>query len=104
MLSSSCVSWTTDISADRMANQATDETNLRRIVLMIERRVAPSMNLAWGTKIKQKQQPALKLNDERIDDAVLALLYLNPYYCGFVWKGFDWDAMNRLVLCCDRRH
>jgi hypothetical protein len=46
--------------------------------------------------MKQKEQPTLKLNEERIDDAVLALLYLNLYHCGVVWKGFDWDAMNRL--------
>jgi hypothetical protein len=46
--------------------------------------------------MKQKKQPALKLDEERIDEAVLALLYLNFYHCGVVWKGFDWDAMNRL--------
>jgi len=46
--------------------------------------------------MKQKKKPTLKLNEERIDDAVLCLLYLNLYHCGVVWKGFDWDAMNRL--------
>jgi hypothetical protein len=46
--------------------------------------------------MKQKKQPTLKLNEERIDDAVLALLYLNLYHCGVVCRGFDWDAMNRL--------
>jgi len=46
--------------------------------------------------MKQKNKPTLKLNAERIDDAVLCLLYLNLYHCGVVWKGFDWDAMNRL--------
>ena len=49
-----------------------------------------------GTKMKQKKQPALELHEQHIDDAVLALLYLNLYHCGVVWKGFDWDAMNRL--------
>jgi hypothetical protein len=49
-----------------------------------------------GTKMKQKKQPAPELNEEGIDEAVLALLYLNFYHCGVVWKGFDWDAMNRL--------
>ena len=44
--------------------------------------------------MKQKKRPTL--NEERIDDAVLALLYLNLYHCGVAWKGFDWDAMNRL--------
>jgi hypothetical protein len=46
--------------------------------------------------MKQKKEPALELNEQRIDDAVLALLYLNLYNCGVVWKGLDWDAMNRL--------
>jgi len=46
--------------------------------------------------MKQKNSQTMKLNEERIDDAVLALLYLNLYHCGVVWKGFDWDAMNRL--------
>jgi hypothetical protein len=46
--------------------------------------------------MKQKKKPTLKLNEERIDDTVLALLYLNLYHCAVVWKAFDWDAMNRL--------
>ena len=32
----------------------------------------------------------------RIDDAMLALLYLNLHHCEVAWKGFDWGAMNRL--------
>jgi len=43
-----------------------------------------------------EKQPTLKLNEERIDDAVLSLLYLNLDHCGVGWKGFDWDVMNRL--------
>jgi tetratricopeptide (TPR) repeat protein len=34
--------------------------------------------------------------DERIDDAVLALLYLGLHEGDRAWKSFDWDAMNRL--------
>ena len=37
-----------------------------------------------------------KLDTGRIDDTVLALMYLNLRNSGRVWKGFDWDAMNRL--------
>jgi len=37
-----------------------------------------------------------KLDTSRIDDTVLALMYLNLRNSGRVWKGFDWDAMNRL--------
>lgn len=47
-----------------------------------------------------KQQP---LDTDRIDDAVLALLFLGAWKeKGFpdpalrAWKSFDWDAMNRL--------
>ena len=39
--------------------------------------------------------------NERIDEAVLALLYLGifehgPFGGARTWKSFDWDAMNRL--------
>ena len=33
---------------------------------------------------------------EKIDDAVLALLYLTLHEDARVWKSHDWDAMNRL--------
>jgi hypothetical protein len=68
------------------------ERHLRRAFI----NAISSVILAWGTKMKPKKQPAPELNEQRIDDAVLALLYLNLYHCGVVWKGFDWDAMNRL--------
>ncbi len=38
----------------------------------------------------------MKLDTERIDRAVLALLYLGLHDGERTWKGFDWDAMNRL--------
>jgi hypothetical protein len=38
----------------------------------------------------------MALNKDRIDDAVLALLYLGRHNEWRAWKGFDWDAMNRL--------
>jgi hypothetical protein len=39
---------------------------------------------------------ATELDTNKIDDAVLALLYLGLHDGTRVWKGFDWDAMNRL--------
>jgi hypothetical protein len=33
---------------------------------------------------------------EKIDEAVLALLYLTLHDERRAWKSFDWDAMNRL--------
>ena len=32
----------------------------------------------------------------KVDDVVLALLYLNVSTTGRAWKGFDWDALDRL--------
>ena len=38
----------------------------------------------------------MELDTTKIDDAVLALLYLGLHDGARAWKGFDWDAMNRL--------
>jgi len=38
----------------------------------------------------------MELDTDKIDDAVLALLYLGLHDGARAWKGFDWDAMNRL--------
>lgn len=38
----------------------------------------------------------MEIDKDRIDDAILALLYLTLDGDGRAWKGFDWSAMNRL--------
>ncbi len=38
----------------------------------------------------------MELDTNKIDDAVLALLFLGRHNGARAWKGFDWDAMNRL--------
>lgn len=38
----------------------------------------------------------MEMDTDRIDDAVLALLLLGLHDGCRVWKGFDWEAMNRL--------
>jgi hypothetical protein len=38
----------------------------------------------------------MDLDLEKIDRAVLALLYLGLHDEYRAWKGFDWDAMSRL--------
>ena len=38
----------------------------------------------------------MDLDTNKIDEAVLALLYLGLHEGARAWKGFDWDAMNRL--------
>jgi hypothetical protein len=36
------------------------------------------------------------IDPERIDEAVLALLWLGVHDGWRAWKGFDWDALDRL--------
>jgi hypothetical protein len=38
----------------------------------------------------------MKLDNNKIDEAVLALLLLGLHDGPLVWKGFDWDTLNRL--------
>lgn len=38
----------------------------------------------------------MELDQAKIDQAVLALLYLGLHDDCRAWKGFDWDALNRL--------
>jgi Domain of unknown function (DUF6429) len=38
----------------------------------------------------------MELDTHKIDEAVLALLYLGLHDGARAWKGFDWDAMDRL--------
>jgi Domain of unknown function (DUF6429) len=38
----------------------------------------------------------MEIDEAKIDEAVLALLWLNHHATGMAWKGFDWQAMGRL--------
>ena len=38
----------------------------------------------------------MDMDEEKIDDAVLALLWLTLHDGDRAWKGFDWDVMDRL--------
>ena len=38
----------------------------------------------------------MRLDEEKIDRAVLALLLLGLHEGDRAWKGFDWDALKRL--------
>ena len=40
----------------------------------------------------------MALDTDKIDEAVLALLWLTRHDHGRAWKGFDWEALNRLHL------
>jgi len=37
-----------------------------------------------------------RIDNNKIDDATLALLLLTLHDHGRVWKSFDWETMNRL--------
>ena len=41
------------------------------------------------------------IDPERIDDAVLALLWLGLHDGWRAWKGFDWDALDRKGMISD---
>src|SRR3954454_22082116 len=43
-----------------------------------------------------REASAMEIDTDRIDEAVLALLYLGLHDRWRVWKGFDWDALDRL--------
>ena len=38
----------------------------------------------------------MAFDNDKIDEAVLALLLLGVHDGARAWKGFDWEAMNRL--------
>jgi hypothetical protein len=38
----------------------------------------------------------MKLNPAKVEDAVLAVLWLTLHDDSRAWKAIDWDAMNRL--------
>lgn len=43
-----------------------------------------------------KAVDAMDIDTKKIDEAVLALLYLTLHDDNRAWKGHDWDAMSRL--------
>lgn len=38
----------------------------------------------------------MNINEDKIDETVLALLYLTLHDGARAWKGFDWEALDRL--------
>lgn len=44
----------------------------------------------------RKAEEPVVLDTDKIDDAVLALLYLTLHDGWRAWKGFDWGALGRL--------
>lgn len=59
------------------------------------------MTILWQSGCMTESQvddgsDAMDINTEAVDEAVLALLYLNLCDQNRAWKNFDWAAMNRL--------
>jgi uncharacterized protein DUF6429 len=38
----------------------------------------------------------MDIDEDKVDEAVLALLWLTLHDGNRAWKGFDWDALDRL--------
>jgi hypothetical protein len=49
-----------------------------------------------GVFVLLTEDVGMELNQDKIDDVVLALLYLGLHDGARAWKSFDWDAMDRL--------
>jgi Domain of unknown function (DUF6429) len=49
-----------------------------------------------GGARRSETQPVLAPDEDKIDAAVLALLFLTWHDWNRAWKGFAWDALDRL--------
>lgn len=60
---------------------------------MIEQVPAKQAQIFWSPRADEVH---MELDREKIDRAVLALLYLGLHDGDRAWKGFDWAALSRL--------
>jgi hypothetical protein len=56
----------------------------------------PSSLYYWLDALESDRSETVDLDTAKIDEAVLALLYLGRHDDDRTWKSFDWDAMRRL--------
>jgi hypothetical protein len=80
--------------AGAFSDQVTDRPWTERPLGMNVSGETAAHSLTGVRSMKHKQRP--EIDEDRIDQAVLALLWLGLHDNGRAWKGFDWDAMNRL--------
>src|SRR5215218_7231052 len=57
---------------------------------------APRVGRAIACDAREVWHMDPEIDPDRIDDTVLALLWLGLHDGWRAWKGFDWDAMDRL--------
>lgn len=62
-----------------------------RRTLPPERRRTTMAAFGW-----RERSCAVEIDDDRIDETVLALLYLTLHDGDRAWKGFDWGVLDRL--------
>jgi hypothetical protein len=58
--------------------------------------ITPARLIFWAWMRISEGPLGMLIDTDRIDDAVLALLYLGRHDEWRTWKSFDWDAMDRL--------
>jgi hypothetical protein len=46
--------------------------------------------------VKTVRRPTVKLNQQKVEEAVLAVLWLTLHNEAEAWKTIDWDTMDRL--------
>jgi hypothetical protein len=55
-----------------------------------------ALHVSDGVLVLLIEDAGMELDQDKIDDVVLALLYLGLHDGARAWKSFDWDAMDRL--------
>ena len=53
-------------------------------------------SLGVRSRVSRSGKTEMDYKTDKVDEAVLALLYLTLHDGARVWKSFDWEAMNRL--------
>src|SRR5689334_3470690 len=49
-----------------------------------------------GRRPKGQETTAMDVDEDKIDQTVLGLMYLTLHDSCRAWKGFDWDVLDRL--------
>jgi hypothetical protein len=65
----------------------------------IELAAVPRLQHGWVSRRPLMREHAAMYDEDKVAEMVLALLHLNAFRDGPIiraWKGFDWDALDRL--------
>jgi uncharacterized protein DUF6429 len=64
--------------------------------LTLPNAVVAALGLRWRSMDRFTLADGMEIDTQKIDEAILALLCLGLHDGARAWKGFDWDAMDRL--------